>query len=176
MADRRDSWVEQTLDVADAGPAAPVGPLPFQRGVAQVGPRAPRGPDTLVESRGGYRMRAPRPPLRYRVRQLRRGGEWTTIGALFAFVGWGIWAISLRGGNMTVPVLSFVLVLLVGAGVFALSRLLGRVLFERTLGRGRRSAWPSHLLTGVYLAAAGVAYLGNTAWAIDAWTWLKAVA
>jgi hypothetical protein len=207
MADRTESWAEQTIDMSGGGPpapsassgaastapsapfapapgapsapfaAAPGAPFaqaPFQRGVAQVGPPGPRGPDTLVERLGpDQRIAAPRPPLRYQLKQLRRGGEWSTTGALIAFVCWGIWAISLRGGNLTIPVLAFALVLLVGGGIFALSRLLGRVVLERTLGRGRRTAWPSHLVTAVFLVAVGVAYLGQTAWVIDAWTWLK---
>jgi hypothetical protein len=174
MADRTESWAEQTVDVP--GGAAPT-PHPFSRGVAHVGRSAGprRDPDTLVEGVPPARRQAPRPPLRYRVRQLRRGGEWTAIGGLLAFVSWGIWAISLRGGDLTIPILGFVLVLLVGAGIFALCRLLGRVVLERSFGRGRRSAWPSHLATGLFLAAAGVAYLGQTAWVIDAWTRVKAL-
>jgi hypothetical protein len=144
--------------------------------VASVGRPVASGPDTLVEPpRGQRQIMVPRPPLRYRISRLRRGGEWTAIGALVAFVSWGIWVISLRGGNLTIPILAFVLVLLVGAGVFALSRLLGRVVLERSLGRARRTAWPSHLVTGVFLAAAGVAYLGQTDWVVDAWTWLRAL-
>ncbi|HEY3010978.1 MAG TPA: hypothetical protein VGJ63_23385 [Micromonosporaceae bacterium] len=174
MADRIESWTERTVDMTP-GPSSAFSP--FQRGVAAVGRPVASGSDTLVETSGSRRqVMVPRPPLRYRLRRLRRGGEWTAIGALVAFVSWGIWAISLRGGSLTIPILAFVLVLLVGGGVFALSRLLGRVVLERSLGRARRSAWPSHLVTGVFLAAAGVAYLGQTDWVIDAWTWLRTLA
>jgi hypothetical protein len=57
--------------------------------------------------------------------------------------------------------------------VFTLSRVLGRVVIERGLGRPRRSAWAAHLATGVFLAAAGVAYLGQTEWVVDAWNWVR---
>lgn len=119
---------------------------------------------------------APRPPLRYQLRQLTRGWEWTGLGALFAFVCWGIWAISERGEGFAVPVLAFVLVLLVAAGVFTLSRLLGRMLLERWLRRARRSAWPSHLATGAFLVAVGVEYLRRTTWIVDAVAWLRGLA
>jgi hypothetical protein len=111
--------------------------------------------------------------VRYQLRQLRRGGEWSWIGGLFAFVSWGIWTISVRGADLVVPVLAFVLVLLVALGVFALSRLLGRVVLERGLGRTRRSAWAAHLVTGLFLAGAGVAYLGQTEWIVEAWNWVR---
>jgi hypothetical protein len=114
-----------------------------------------------------------RVPVRSRLRQLRIGSGWTSSGALFAFVCWGIWAISARGDDLNGPALSFFLVLLVAAGLFTLLRLLGRVVLERSLGRARRGARGSHLATGLFLVAAGIAYLGQTAWVVDAWTWLK---
>ena len=51
-----------------------------------------------------------------------RGAEWSAAGALFAFVCWGIWAIS-GGGDLAGPLLIFLLSLLVAAGLFALARL-----------------------------------------------------
>jgi hypothetical protein len=111
--------------------------------------------------------------MRYRLRRLKRGGQWTALGGLVAFVCWGIWAISVRGADLTIPVLAFVLVLLVAAGVFALARLVGRLVLERGMRRNRASAWPSHLVTGVFLGAAGLFYLRQTQWVVDAWTWLK---
>jgi hypothetical protein len=113
--------------------------------------------------------------MRYQMRQLYRGSEWTGIGALFAFVCWGIWAISGRGADLSGPVLAFLLVLVIAVGIFALSRLLGRVVLERSLGRVRRSAWGSHLVTGLFLGAAGIAYLGRVDWVVDAWTSLKSL-
>jgi Kef-type K+ transport system membrane component KefB len=113
--------------------------------------------------------------VRYRVRRLTRGGEWSTLGVLFVGVCWGTWAISERGGNLIVPAVTLVLVLLVAAGLFALSRLLGRVILERSMGRVRRTAWPSHLLSAVFLAVAGVQYLRQTQWIVDGITWLRGV-
>ncbi len=152
----------------------------YRLGVAPVG--VPDPASTLADStegagipaygKAGIPTRAPRTPLRYRMRQLRRGWEWTGIGALFAFVAWGIWAAAQPAGPIG-PAVTFVLVLIVAAGVFLLSRLLGRIVLERWLGRIRRTAWPSHAITGVFLAAAGVQYLRQTQWVIDGLTWLR---
>jgi hypothetical protein len=166
------------------GAAAPdQGSKAYHRGVAQVGqpgaqPRYKRPDDTSVgpppwSAQPDPLSGVPRAPLRYQIRQLRKGGEWTTIGGLFAFICWGIWAISVRGGDMVVPVLTFVMVALVAAGVFALTRLLGRIILERWLHRSRNSAWGAHLVTGLFLFGAGVAYLRQTEWVIDAWNFVK---
>jgi hypothetical protein len=192
MAYRDQPWVDRAAQAPPGGseqdPAwppfspVPTGPPPaaYHRGIAQVGHRgAPQQrPDSTQEYAGsGHGWESspgqPRPPVRYQLRQLRRGGEWSWIGGLFAFVSWGIWTISARGGDLVVPVLAFVLALLVAAGVFALSRLLGRVVLERGLGRVRHSAWAAHLATGLFLAGAGVAYLGQTPWIVDAWNWVR---
>jgi hypothetical protein len=191
MAYRDQPWGDRAAPAPSGGPEAdpawppfapvPTGPPPaaYHRGIAQVGHGgAPQQrPDSTQEYAGsghGWESgRQPRPPVRYQLRQLRRGGEWSWIGGLFAFVSWGIWTISVRGGDLVVPVLAFVLVLLVATGVFALSRLLGRVVLERGLGRVRRSAWAAHLATGLFLAGAGVAYLGQTPWIMDAWNWVR---
>lgn len=158
-------------------PTAPM--TAYRRGVAPVQPRAAAAPPvepTPVSAPWPGAVHAPRPPLRYQVRELANGWEWSGLGGLFAFVCWGVWAISERGEGFVVPVLTFALVLLVAAGVFALARLLGRMLLERWLGRPRRSAWPSHLATGVFLAAVGVEYLRRTQWIVDAFTWLRGLA
>lgn len=173
MAEPTQPWDEPTLPAQQpAWPAAPHNPA-YRPGVAQVGQRPrPVAPptETIVAAARGP---APRYPLRYQARQLRRGGEWSILGGLFAFVCWGIWAISSRGLSLTVPLFTFVLVLLVAAGVFGLCRLLGRVVLERSMGRTRRGAWVSHAVTGLFLAAAGVAYLRQTGWVVDAFTWLR---
>jgi len=185
MADHRQPWAERTVEVPPGDgsgwpPLAPSRGPEFHRGVAQVGRRGPTPLETTQEYGGQpapwhaeQSVDEPRPPARQRFRQLRRGGEWTWIGGLFAFICWGIWTVSVRGGNFTTPAVAFVVVLCVAAGVFTLSRLLGRVVIERGLGRQRRSAWVAHLATGVFLAAAGVAYLGQTEWVVDAWNWLR---
>jgi hypothetical protein len=199
MADRNQPWTDRTVEAPGVGadgvigaaggdgaawpPFSPVSSGPpspaYHRGVAPVGRRGPAPVEHTQEYDGQPRpwqaegSGQPRPPVRYQLRQLKRGGEWTWIGGLFAFISWGIWTVSVRGGDLVVPVLAFVLVLFVASGVFALSRLLGRVVLERGLGRVRRSAWAAHLVTGLFLAAAGVAYLGQTEWIVDAWNWIR---
>lgn len=158
----------------------------FQRGVAQVGratprtaeftaPHEPTGTGWPPEAGGpGWAdgpVRQPRPPMSHHLAQLRRGGEWSVLGGLFAFVCWGVWAISARG-NLGSPVLTFVLTLLVGVGLFALCRVVGRVVLERQLGRVRRGARASHMVTGAYLIVVGFAYLRQTEWVVSAWNWI----
>lgn len=171
MSDRTRPWDDATVP---ARPTIPHNPA-YRPGVAPVGqhhdPTAP-----LTDASGvpiSIPAVLPRQPLRYQVRTLKRGWEWTGVGALFAFVSWGVWAVSARGISLAGPTLAFILVLLVAAGVFALCRLLGRMVLERWLRRERRSAWVSHVTTGVYLAAAGLAYLQQTPWVVDAFTWLQ---
>jgi len=169
-----DPWATPEVRRTDPRPVAPRGA--FARGVAQVGVSRPRFDDTTpaLEPPVGYWRDDARVPVRPQLRQLRVGGEWTTIGAMFAFVCWGIWAISARGSDMGALTISLFLVLLIAAGLFTLLRLLGRVVLERSLGLTRRGARGSHLATALFLVAAGIAYLGQTRWVVDAWTWLKA--
>lgn len=188
MVDRKqparpvDPWADtapQHAPPARPGPAVPPNRA-YRPGTAPVG--VPDPATTLADStehggipafgKAGVPVRAPRIPLRYQMRQLRQGWEWTGIGALFAFVSWGIWALAQPVG-LVGPAVTFVLVLIVGFGVFQLSRLLGRMVLERWLGRIRRSAWPSHVITGVFLAAAGVQYLRQTEWVVDGISWLR---
>ena len=37
--------------------------------------------------------------MSWHMRELRRGGEWSIAAVLFAFVCWGIWAISTDGAT-----------------------------------------------------------------------------
>ncbi|QOC90735.1 hypothetical protein [Micromonospora craniellae] len=177
MADQTQPWAERTVEVppqSDAG--IPPQRDPYRRGVASVCAHAPRTePFPVVDHEptgtGWPGQPAPRRPLSWHVAQLKRGGEWSAAGALFAFVCWGIWAIS-GGGDLVGPFLIFIVSLLVGAGLFALARLLGRLVLERQLGRVRRSARGAHLVTAVFLAGLGIAYLQQTQWIVDAWNWL----
>jgi hypothetical protein len=66
-----------------------------------------------------------------------------------------------------------VLTLCVAVGLFALTRTVGRLVLERQLGRVRRSARGAHLLTGLFLAGVGFAYLRQTEWVMDAWNWVR---
>ena len=177
MADQTQPWAERTVEVPPQ-PGAGIPPQrdPYRRGVASVGATAPRTEpfpvvDQVPTGTGWPGEPAPRRPLSWHVAQLRKGGEWSAAGALFAFVCWGIWAIS-GGGDLAGPFLIFVLSLLVAAGLFALTRLLGRVVLERQLGRVRRSARGAHLVTAIFLTGLGIAYLQQTQWVMDAWNWL----
>ncbi|MFE9919984.1 hypothetical protein ACFYPG_32985 [Micromonospora sp. NPDC005553] len=179
MADQTQPWAERTVEVP---PQAGVGVPPqrdgFRRGVAPVGERrTPRTePFPVVEQEptgtGWPGGPVPRRSLSSRMAQLRRGGEWSSAAGLFAFVCWGIWALSGQG-DLSGPLLVLVLSLLVAAGLFALFRLVGRVVLERQLGRVRRSARGAHLATAVFLVGLGVAWLQQTEWVVSAWNWIS---
>jgi hypothetical protein len=161
---------------SDRGAPMPPQPGPYRRGVAQVGARRPQHTDTTVARPGGTGWpndsgRQPRLPLAYRMAQLRRGRRWTIAGAVFALVCWGIWAASSLG-NLGSPLATLVITSLVAVGLFVLARLVGRVVWERQLGRIRRSARGAHLVTGLFLAAVGVAFLRQTEWVVTAWNWV----
>jgi len=175
MADQTQPWAERTLDMASPPPQAPLSQS-YQRGVAQVQPKvtAPVAPHEPTGT--GWPRAEPEPqwePQGYRRGQWRIGGGWTVFGTLVAFVCWGIWAISTRSGDLTGPVLTFVLSLAVAAGLFALSRLVGRIVLERQLGRVRRSARGAHLITAVFLVGVGIAYLRQTEWVMDVVNWVR---
>ena len=167
-----------------AVPGPPPAPQPshsFSRGVAHVKPAAPRTePFAAAHEPTGTGWPGEQPPRQRRpvgwhLQQLRRGGEWTSAAGLFLFVCWGVWAIS-SAGSMTTAVLVLAVTLLVALGVFALSRLLGRVVLEKQLGRVRRTARGSHLVVTAFLVGVGVAHLRQVVWVRDAWTWLTGLA
>jgi hypothetical protein len=174
MADQTQPWAERTVEVPPQRDG-------FRRGVASVGQPSDRRAEPTTEpfaaapheptGTGWPGEPQPRQPLAQRMQQLRRGGGWSAVTGIFAFVCWGIWAISARG-DLTSPVVTFVLSLLVAVGLFALSRLLGRLVWERQFGRVRRSARGAHLVTAIFLAAVGVAYLRQTEWVMNIWNWL----
>lgn len=170
MSEQTQPWAERTVEM-------PPGPESFRRGVAPVSaprPRTESMPVTPHEPAGtGWPVadeEAHRLPPGYHWRQLRKGMHWSVMAGLFAFVCWGIWAIS--GGDLTSPVVTFVLTLCVAVGLFALARLVGRVFWERQLGRIRRTARGAHLVTAVFLVGVGVAYLRQTEWVVDLWNWV----
>lgn len=178
MVDQTQPWAERTVEVSPRdGVGVPPQREPFQRGVAQVGaPRTPRTEQFSTVSEEGTgdewsTARRPDLPLSYRMAQLRSGGEWSVAGALFAFVCWGVWAISARG-DLTSPMIIFGFSLLVAVGLFTLARLVGRVIWERQLGRVRRSARGAHLVTAVFLVGVGLTYLRQTEWIVSAWNWI----
>jgi hypothetical protein len=190
----QDPWADQTAEVAPQD-------NPFRRGVAPVGPRRPTAhrpaghpptaypptaypptvqqptvqqPPVAAHEPTGTGWPGGPQPARIpgeELRQLRRGLELSVLGALFAFVCWGLWAIS-SGGDLRSPVAIFVLTMLVAVGLFFLARLLGKVVWERQLGRVRRSAKGAHAVVGLFLGAVGVAYLRQVGWIVTAWNWV----
>jgi len=185
-------WSERTLDMPPQDPwaehptvpggtpqayepPAPQSPTaPFSQGRAQVNQPAPKPQFAEHEPTGtGWPgATAPnRPRMSWRWSELRRGGEWTSAAVLFAFVCWGIWAIS-SNGSLSTPSIVFVVTLVVAAGVFCLARVVGHLVLERWLGRTRRSARGSHLVTALFLAGVGIADLQQVQWVMDAVHWV----
>lgn len=178
---------DRTVDLPPQDPWAaeptahhpPPPPSPFTRGVAHVKPAVPKTESFTAEHHptgtGWPGAEAPhvRRPLGWHVRELRKGGEWSFAAAVFAFVGWGIWAISGGAQNLLSPALVFVLILAVAAGIFALARLVGRLVLERRLGRPRRSARGAHLVAALFLTGVGFAYLRQIGWVMDAYNWVR---
>jgi hypothetical protein len=167
---------QPTRPVPTTQPAPPAPPpSPFSSGRAAVNPH-PRTQQFAAEHEptgtGWPGGEAPqeRRPLGWHLGQLRRGGEWSFAGMLFAFVCWGIWAIS-SDGDLTTPVVVFIVSLLVAGGLFALSRLVGRLVLERQLGRVRRTARGSHIVAGIFLVGVGIAHLRQTEWVMTAFNW-----
>jgi hypothetical protein len=113
-----------------------------------------------------------RRPSRAPLRSLADGWGFSATGLLVLFCGWGVWAASGRG-TIAAPVVSFVLVVAVAVGVFTLSRLIGRFVLAGLLGRARPHARYAHLLTGLFLTAAGVAYFSRATWIFDGIDWVR---
>ena len=184
-------WSERTLDMPPQDPwaeppTAPVRPvsgapaqpdgLPFSRGRAQVNPH-PKTQQFAAEHEPtgtgwpGTGTPRPRRSLGWHVRELRRGGEWSSAAVLFLFVCWGNWAI-FQGGSLTTSVIVFVLTLIVAAALFGLARLVGYYVLERQLNRVRRTARGSHLVTAGFLVVVAFAHLQQTTWVMDAYRWV----
>ncbi|HEX5200951.1 MAG TPA: DNA-directed RNA polymerase II [Actinoplanes sp.] len=147
---------------------------PFSRGRARVNPQAHQRQFAEHEPTGVGWPGADAPHARgmsWRWSDLRRGNEWSTAAALFAFVCWGIWALS-GGGSLGTSVIVFVVTLIVAVGVFCLARVVGYYVLERGMRRQRRSARGSHLVTALFLAGVGIADLQQTEWVMTAWNWV----
>ncbi|TMM36065.1 MAG: hypothetical protein E6F99_16580 [Actinobacteria bacterium] len=148
-----------TAKLADPGAAA------LMRGRASVVPKQTGGPDpTSVPEPHPLPPRRPRTPLNEQIRTLKRGIGWTWFGAIVAFLCWAVWAIANWGRSPVVHAFSFVLILGVAGGLFALERLVGRIVLERWMGRERRTARLSHIGVAVFLCAVGYAYLRLVPW------------
>jgi serine/threonine protein kinase len=154
---------------------APTGQNPI-RGRASVPPPRPPRTDTGVLSVDPTHLPEP-PPAPWQQtsedpRTLKLGWEYSGIGGAFAFVCWGIWAAS-SGGDLVSQLIAFLVVLVVAAGVFGLSRLIGRLVLVQRMGRVRHTAKGAHAAAGVFLAIAGIAYLKQTPWVVDVFTWIQ---
>ena len=194
----QDPWAEQPTAVEPPahpgphGPAAPHSPTavdgrtvpqhpaappqsPFSQGRAQVNAHRQQQRHAEHEPTGvgwpGAEAPAAHRGMSWRWSELRRGSEWTNAAVLFAFVCWGIWALS-GGGPLGSAVIIFLVTLVVAVGAFLVARIVGYLVLERGLGRVRRSARGSHLVTALFLAAVGVADLQQTEWVMTAFRWL----
>jgi hypothetical protein len=161
---------------ASAPAQAPAPPasadLPFSAGRASVRPH-PRSQPFAAEHEptGTGWPGADVPYTRPTMRELRRGGEWTTAALLWAFVCWGIWALS-NDGVWSTKIIIFVISVIVAGGLFALSRLVGRIVLEKQFHRVRRSARGSHAVASLFLAGVGLAHLQQTDWVMNALSWV----
>jgi len=181
-------WSERTLDMppqdpwaeepTQPGPGAAPPPAPFSQGRARVAPSGGHEHYVADHEPTGVGWPGAAVPSSHRGfgetwrwSELRRGGEWTSAAILFAFVCWGVWALS-GGGSLGTPTIVFMVTLAVAAGVFCLARTVGYVLLERQFGRVRRSARGSHLATALFLAGVGVADLQQTPWVMTAFHWV----
>lgn len=149
----------------------------FFRGVAAV-PQRPRIDGdtgelpTLPTASGRRYPLAQAVAPRQRWRSLRRGGGWTMAGLWMAVICWGVWAVSLRDGDLVTAAFALGFLLGTGALVFTVSRLLGRMVLEGMLGRSRRGAVPSHLLVFLLMVVGAGAFLQQTWWLVAAWEWV----
>ena len=105
----------------------------------------------------------------------RRGLELSIAGGLFAFVGWGVWALDNKAGSFAAHLVLFLFVLLVATGVFCLARLAGYYVYSRVFRKRRGSARLSHLLTAVFLVLAGIGYFKEVRFVAEGIDWLKSL-
>jgi hypothetical protein len=158
-------------------PGEPTVPRMYGRAPIPTPPREPTAempPFEPAPERAGRPVRvvswerASRPALR----SLADGWGLTATGLVAGFCGWGFWAAAGRG-TISAPYLGLLFMLIVAAGIFALSRFFGYIVLEQTLGRPRLHARWAHLLTGLFLTVAGVSYFANTSWLVDGIDWVR---
>ena len=183
-------WPERTLDMPPQDPwaeeptapgpppqayLAPGEPSPYSQGRARVNPDAHRRQFADHEPTGvgwpGAEAPAAHRGMSWRWSELRRGSEWSNAAVLFAFVCWGIWALS-EGGDLATPAIVFLVTIIVSIGVFCLARVVGYLVLERQFGRVRRSARGSHMVSALFLAGVGFADLQQTEWVMTAFHWV----
>jgi hypothetical protein len=168
-ADPWDPTPPQPRPPTYARASAPVPtPPPLREPTTEMPPILPVSPPAGRSSRPVSWQRVSRPSLR----SLSDGWGFTATGLLVAFCGWGFWAAAGRG-TINAPYFGLLFMLVVGLGVFALTRFLGLIVLERMLGRPRVHARWSHLLTGLFLTVAGISYIANTSWLVDGIDWIR---
>ncbi len=146
-------------------------PSPGARGSAQV-PRPVWVPDASIAPPMRHAPEVPMPPGG-RSAVWRRGLELSVAAALFAFVGWGIWALAnLRTSTIQLGLI-FMVVLAVAVGLFVLCRLVGRLVVTGVFGRPRRTARYSHAIVALFLISAGVGFIRETPWVAQTIDWVQ---
>jgi hypothetical protein len=149
--------------------SVPVPPAPLREPTAEM-PEVTRragGPARPVPSVSWHR------PSRASMRSLSDGWGFSVTGLIALFCGWGVWAAAGRG-TVGTPLVGLILVIVVGAGVFIVCRLLGYLVLQRMMGRIRLHARWSHFIAGLFLTAAGVSYLADTSWIVSGLDWINA--
>jgi eukaryotic-like serine/threonine-protein kinase len=145
-------------------PIPPNGGQPMRGRAAVVAKPTGNADPTALPGPQPPAQRPYRPPMRDTVRLLKRGGGWTWFGIIVAFLCWGIWAAANRGGDLLYQFSQLLLAFVVAAGLFALQRLVGRMIIVRMFGRQRRTARLAHLGTALFLVLVGVDFLRRTDW------------
>jgi hypothetical protein len=112
-------------------------------------------------------------PTRQRVRRLKRGGAWSIIGVVFASTSWLIYAAANRSRGIDAQPGALGATLAVAVGLFFVLRLAGRMVLEQWLRKNRRGATGSHLAVAAFLVTAGVLWLTQTSWLVNAYKWIK---
>ncbi len=148
-------------------------PVPGMRGVAAVPSPATRRRDDDTGPAEPEQREPLRPLPGARLDTLRRGMGLSVTGALFSFVCWGIWAIDNRHASFAGNAMMFVVVLAIAVGLFALCRLVGRLVIEGMMRRSRASARLSHLAVAIFLVATGISFAGRVSWVEVAYHWIR---
>jgi hypothetical protein len=100
------------------------------------------------------------------------GWGFTFTGLLILFCGWGVWAASKAGRTSIPPIVSLLFVVVVGLVIFAVLRLVSRVVIEGMRHRRRPHARWAHFITGTFLAVVGISYFLHNSFLTQGSAWL----
>lgn len=170
-----------TQPVSATVPPTPVtSPAPSMRGRASVPVQRadyaqPEEYDTLHERPMRPSTRWFGPDSRLGGPSARRGLELSIAGGVFAFVGWGAWALDNQAGSFITQLVLFVTVIAVSAGVFFAARLAGYLVYEKLFRRKRHTARLAHLVTAAFLIVCGVKYLQNVRLVSEGIDWIQSL-